>query len=69
MSRCLAKPCRNSSRISTTTPLCCWNLEVIYHTSAARWNEERKDFIDIVRMTEYGSAAGTQHQMIDYINI
>jgi hypothetical protein len=30
-------------------------------TSAARWNGERKDVIDTVRVTEYGSAAGLQH--------
>ncbi|KAK1650229.1 hypothetical protein QYE76_068034 [Lolium multiflorum] len=32
---------------TTTTPSCCWDSEGIYHTSAARWNGERKDFIDI----------------------
>ena len=53
---------------TTTTPSCCWDSEGIYHTSAARWNGERKDFIDTVRVTEYGSAAGLQHWMIDYIN-
>ena len=31
--------------------------EIYITTSAARWNEERKDFIDTVRATEYGSAA------------
>ena len=57
----LAKPCSFSSSTTTTTPSCCWNLEEIYHTSAARWNGERKGFIDTVRATEYGSAAGLQH--------
>ena len=62
-------PAGFSPRISTATPSCCWICEAVYFTSAARWNEERKDFIDTVRTTEYGSAAGTQHRMIDYINI
>ena len=52
---------------TTTTPSCCWDSEGIY-SSAACWNGERKDFIDTVRVTEYGSAAGLQHWMIDYIN-
>ncbi|KAK1631653.1 hypothetical protein QYE76_005968 [Lolium multiflorum] len=34
-----AKPCSFSST-TTTTPSCCWTLEEIYHTSAARWNGE-----------------------------
>ena len=46
---------------TTTTPSCCWDSVEIYHTSAARWNGERKGFIDTVRATEYGSAAGLQH--------
>jgi hypothetical protein len=46
---------------TTTTPSCCWDSEGIYHTSAARWNGERTGFIDTVRATEYGSAAGLQH--------
>ena len=53
---------------TTTTPSCCWDSEEIYHTSAAHWNGERKDFIDTVRATEYGSVAGLQHRSIDYIN-
>ncbi|KAK1665934.1 hypothetical protein QYE76_054093 [Lolium multiflorum] len=40
---------------------CCWDSEGIYHTSAALWNGERTGFIDTVRTTEYGSAAGLQH--------
>ncbi|KAK1609635.1 hypothetical protein QYE76_033308 [Lolium multiflorum] len=36
--------------------------------SAARWNGEGKGFIDTVRATEYGSAAGLQHWMIVYTN-
>jgi hypothetical protein len=31
-------------------------------TSAARWNGERKDVIDTVHVTEYGSAAGLKHR-------
>ena len=58
----LAKPCRIFSSTTTTTPSCCWDSEEIYHSSAARWNGERKDFIDSVRATEYGSAAGLQHR-------
>ena len=50
------------SSTTTTTPSCCWDSEGIYHTSAARWNGERTDFIDTVRAAEYGSAAGLQHQ-------
>nr|XP_051207196.1 uncharacterized protein LOC127322829 [Lolium perenne] len=57
----LAKPCRNFSSTSTTTPSCCWDSEGIYHTSAARWSGERTGFIDTIRTTEYGSAAGLQH--------
>ncbi|KAK1626306.1 hypothetical protein QYE76_000621 [Lolium multiflorum] len=45
---------------TTNTPSCCWDSVKIYHTSAARWNRERKGFIDTVRATEYGSA-GLQH--------
>ena len=63
----MAKPCRIFSS-TTTTPSCCWDSEEIYHTSAARWNGERTGFIDTVRTTEYGSAAGLQHGTIDYIN-
>jgi hypothetical protein len=53
---------------ATTTPSGCYDSEGIYHTSIARWNGERTGFIDTVRTTEYGSAAGLQHWMIDYIN-
>jgi hypothetical protein len=56
------------SSTTTTTPSCCWDFEGIYQTSAARWNGERTGFIDTVRTTEYGSAAGFQHRTIDYIN-
>ena len=62
-SGCLAKPCRIFFSTSTTTPSCFWICEEIYiTTSAARWNEERKDGIDSVRATEDGSAAGTLHR-------
>ncbi|KAK1618361.1 hypothetical protein QYE76_023878 [Lolium multiflorum] len=44
----LAKPCRFFSSTSTTTPSCCWDSEGIYHTSAARWNGEGKDFTDTI---------------------
>lgn len=64
----LAKPCRNFPSTSTTTPSCCWDSEGIYHTSAAHWNGERMSFINTVRTTECGSAAGLQHKTIDYIN-
>ena len=56
------------SSTTTTTPSCCWDSEELYHTSAALCNGERKDVIDTVRTTEYGSAAGLQHRTIDYIN-
>jgi hypothetical protein len=56
------KPCRIFSSSTTTTPSCCSDSEEIYHTSSSRWNGERKDFIDTVRVTEYGSAAGLQHR-------
>jgi hypothetical protein len=64
----LAKLCRIFSSTTTTTLSCCWDFEGIYHTSAARWNGEKKDFIDTVRMTDYGSVAGLHHRTIDYIN-
>ncbi|KAK1620205.1 hypothetical protein QYE76_025722 [Lolium multiflorum] len=44
-----------SSSTTTTTPSCCWTLEEIYHTSAARWNGRGRSFIDTVRATEYGN--------------
>ncbi|KAK1653802.1 hypothetical protein QYE76_071607 [Lolium multiflorum] len=37
---------------TTTTPSCCWTLEEIYHTSAARWNGRGRSFIDTVRATD-----------------
>ncbi|KAK1606982.1 hypothetical protein QYE76_030655 [Lolium multiflorum] len=36
------------SSTTTTTPSYCWDSEGIYHTSAARWNGERTDFIDTI---------------------
>ena len=68
LSRTWRSPAEILLQITTTTPSCCLDSEVIYHTSAARWNGERKDFIDTVRTTEYGSAAGTHIESIDYIN-
>ena len=64
----LGEALQSFSSTTTTTPSCCWDFEEIYHTSAARWNGERKDFIYTIRTTEYGSAAGLQHRSIDYIN-
>ncbi|KAK1605557.1 hypothetical protein QYE76_029230 [Lolium multiflorum] len=49
----LAKPCRNFSSTSTTTPSCGWDSEGIYHTSAARWNGERMGFIDTIMATPH----------------
>ena len=56
------------SSTTTTTQSCCWNSEESYHTSAAHWKGVSTDFIDTVRTTEYGGAAGLQHRTIDYIN-
>ncbi|KAK1647801.1 hypothetical protein QYE76_065606 [Lolium multiflorum] len=58
----------SSSTTTTTTQSCYWDSEGIYHTSADSRNGDRTDFIYTVRTTEYGSAAGLQHGMIDYIN-
>ncbi|KAK1607767.1 hypothetical protein QYE76_031440 [Lolium multiflorum] len=57
-----------ASSTTTTTPSCCWPLKEIYHTSAARWNGRGRSFIDTVRATEYGSAAGLQQGTIVYTN-
>ncbi|KAK1608254.1 hypothetical protein QYE76_031927 [Lolium multiflorum] len=53
---------------TTTTPSCCWDSVEIYHTSAARWNGRGRSFIDTVRATEYGSAAGLRTGTIVYTN-